>query len=252
MARKVGQDRALAGAAHPVAIFIDSFTDHFSPDIGRAAVTVLRQAGFTPFVPAETLCCGLTFISTGQLGAAKATLGTAARVLAPVVDAGIPVVGIEPSCTAALRHDLPRLVNGAGARTVASGVRTVAEVLNEAIADGRWQAPDLSGVEVVAQPHCHHHAVMSWSADEALLARTGATITRLGGCCGLAGNFGVELGHYEVSVDVAKLQLLPALEKAGPDAVVLADGFSCQTQIADLSQRTGVHLVELLAQPART
>ena len=237
----------MAGADHPVAIFVDSFTDHFSPDIGRTTVALLREAGFSPFVPAETLCCGLTLISTGQLDAARETLETAARVLAPVVAAGIPVLGIEPSCAAALRHDLPRLVGSDAARRVAGGVQTVAELLGTAIDDGRWSAPDLSDVEVVAQPHCHHHAVMSWSADEALLGRTGARVTRLGGCCGLAGNFGVELGHYDVSVDVARQQLLPAIEAAGPDTVVLADGFSCQTQIADLSERTGIHLVDLLA-----
>ncbi|WP_435198065.1 FAD-binding and (Fe-S)-binding domain-containing protein [Janibacter sp. GS2] len=242
----------MAGADHPVAIFVDSFTDHFSPDVGRSAVAVLREAGFAPFVPAEALCCGLTFISTGQLDAARSTLETAARVLAPVAAAGVPVLGIEPSCTAALRHDLPRLVDTDAARRVAAGVRTVAELLGSAIDEGRWSAPDLTGVEVIAQPHCHHHAVMSWSADERLLARTGATLTRLGGCCGLAGNFGVELGHYDVSVKVAGQQLLPALEGAGAEVVVLADGFSCQTQIADLSERTGVHLVDLLRTPPTT
>ena len=235
------------GTDHPVALFVDSFTDHFSPQVGRTTVALLREAGFTPFVPAESLCCGLTFISTGQLDAARSTLEDAARTLGPVVAAGIPVVGMEPSCTAALRHDLPRLVDSAVARKVAGGVRTVAEVLTTAIDEGRWSAPDLAGTEVVAQPHCHQHAVMSWAADEALLARTGATVTRLGGCCGLAGNFGVELGHYEVSVKIAEQQLLPAINAASPDAVVLADGFSCQTQIADLSERTGMHLVELLA-----
>ncbi len=234
-------------ADHPVAIFVDSFTDHFSPDVGRHAVTVLREAGMTPFVPQESGCCGLTLISTGQLDAARATLDAAATALAPVAEAGVPVVGLEPSCTAALREDLPALVDTDAARTLARGVRTVAEVLQDAVDDGRWTPPDLTGTEIVAQPHCHHHAVMSWSADEKLLAATGATVKRLGGCCGLAGNFGVELGHYDVSVAVARLQLLPAIEEAAPDAVVLADGFSCQTQIADLSERRGVHLVELLA-----
>ena len=239
----------MAGEEHPVALFVDSFTDHFSPEVGRATVRLLREAGMTPFVPAEALCCGLTLISTGQLDAAAETLDSAARALAPAAEAGIPVLGMEPSCTAALRHDLPRLVDTPAARTVAASVRTVAELLTSAADDGRWQAPDLSGTEVVAQPHCHHHAVIGWSADEALLARTGASVTRLGGCCGLAGNFGVELGHYDVSVAVAEQQLLPALREAGPDAVVLADGFSCQTQIEDLSTRRGVHLVELLAGP---
>ena len=242
----------MAHADHPVALFVDSFTDHFSPNVGRASVTVLREAGFTPFVPAESLCCGLTLISTGQLDAAKSTLEPAAHVLAPVADAGIPILGMEPSCTAALREDLPRLVDLPAARSVAGQVRTVAELLATALDEGRWSAPDLTGTEIIAQPHCHHHAVMSWTADEALLARTGATLKRLGGCCGLAGNFGVEIGHYDVSVKVAELQLLPAIRDAGPDAVVLADGFSCQTQIADLSERTGVHLVELLARGQRS
>ena len=116
--------------------------------------------------------------------------------------------------------------------------------------DDRWTAPDLSGVDVVAQPHCHHHGVMGWSPDAALLRDAGANLQQLGGCCGLAGNFGVEKGHYEVSVAVAQTALLPALQAAGDDATVLADGFSCQTQIADLSERTGVHLVELLARGA--
>ena len=237
----------VVGLAHPVAIFVDSFTDHFSPQVGEAAVAVLREAGYTPFVPEEQGCCGLTFISTGQLDQARRTLEGASAALAPVVAAGVPVVGLEPSCTAALRHDLPRLLDSPVARGVAGSVRTVAELLTAAMADGRWQAPDLSGTEVVAQPHCHHHAVMSWKADEELLVATGASVRRLGGCCGLAGNFGVELGHYEVSVEVARQQLLPAIEEASPEAVVLADGFSCQTQVADLTERRAVHLVELLA-----
>src|SRR5699024_7526697 len=141
------------------------------PHVGRTTVALLREAGFAPFVPAETMCCGLTLISTGQLDAARSTLQEAAGALAPAVDAGIPVLGMEPSCTAALRDDLPRLVDSAAARAVASGVRTVAELLGTAIDEGRWSAPDLTGTRVVAQPHCHHHAVMSWSADEALLAR---------------------------------------------------------------------------------
>ena len=105
---------------------------------------------------------------------------------------------------------------------------------------------DLSGIGIVAQPHCHHQSVLGWSADAQLLDRAGARVTRLGGCCGLAGNFGVERGHYDVSVRVAETQLLPALSAAS-DAAVLADGFSCRTQIADLAGRESVHLAQLLA-----
>ncbi len=112
--------------------------------------------------------------------------------------------------------------------------------------DDDWQPPDLTGVEIVAQPHCHHASVLGWQADAALLKSTGATVTTVGGCCGLAGNFGVEQGHYEVSVQVAEHDLLPAA-RAHPDAVVLADGFSCRTQLAELADRPAITLAELLA-----
>ena len=102
-----------------------------------------------------------------------------------------------------------------------------------------WEPPDLTGTTVVAQPHCHHASIIGWDADAALLERAGAHVTRVGGCCGLAGNFGVEQGHYEVSVAVAEHDLLPAVRAAlarDPRAVVLADGFSCRTQLADLAE----------------
>ena len=156
---------------------------------------------------------------------------------------GIPIVGLEPSCTAALRHDVVDLLGTDASRRVAGGVLTLAELLDRT--EG-WTPPDLTGVEVVAQPHCHHAAVLGWQADAALLKKSGATVTTLGGCCGLAGNFGVEKGHYDVSVKVAEHDLLPAVA-AHPDAVVLADGFSCQTQLTSLADRPSMSLAELLA-----
>jgi Fe-S oxidoreductase len=106
--------------------------------------------------------------------------------------------------------------------------------------------PSLAGVEVVAQPHCHHASVLGWAADRRLLERAGATVTQVAGCCGLAGNFGMEQGHYEVSVAVAETHLLPAV-RANPDAVVLADGMSCRVQLDDLAGVRAVHLADLLA-----
>jgi Fe-S oxidoreductase len=126
---------------------------------------------------------------------------------------------------------------------VAAGVFTLAELLERT---DDWSPPDLSGLELVAQPHCHHASVLGWRADAALLARTRAKVTTVGGCCGLAGNFGVEKGHYDVSVAVAQHDLLPAVN-ANPDAVVLADGFSCRTQLAELGNRQAITLAELLA-----
>ncbi|WP_288799397.1 FAD-binding and (Fe-S)-binding domain-containing protein [uncultured Arsenicicoccus sp.] len=244
-----GADAAAEGSpGRPVVIFVDSFVEHFSPQVGIDAVRVLRAAGYTPIVTGRQVCCGLTWISTGQLDSARRILTKAVRELDPYVVQGIPIVGLEPSCTAALRHDVVDLLGTDAARRVAGGVLTLAELLDRT--EG-WTPPDLTGVEVVAQPHCHHASILGWGADAALLERAGADVVRLGGCCGLAGNFGVEQGHYDVSVAVAEQQLLPAVREAGPQAVVLADGFSCRTQLDDLAHREGVHLATLLATYSR-
>ena len=166
-------------------------------------------------------------------------------MLHPYVAAGTPVVGLEPSCLAVWRSDARELLDDPRVAEVAAGVFTLAELL-ERTPD--WSPPDLTGVELVAQPHCHHASVLGWRADAALLAATGATVTTVGGCCGLAGNFGVEKGHYDISVQVAEHDLLPAV-RARPDAIVLADGFSCRTQLAELADRRAITLAELLRSP---
>ena len=222
----------------PVLLFVDTFTEYFTPEVAIAAVRVLEAAGRRVCVTEKQQCCGLTWITTGQLDTARKILG---RTISALFPAGMPIVGLEPSCTAVLRSDAVELLGFEPARAVADSTVTLAELL------GDWEPPSLSGTSVVAQPHCHHHAVMGWGADAALLRRAGATVTRLGGCCGLAGNFGVVPAHYDVSVAVAGHQLLPAIAAAGPDDVVLADGYSCRTQITDLTERRGVHLAELLA-----
>nr|WP_245620480.1 FAD-binding and (Fe-S)-binding domain-containing protein [Cryptosporangium arvum] len=239
------RQRPVAGTRTPVLLFVDSFSDAFSPEAARAVVDVLRDAGYEPTLPDPGTCCGLTWITTGQLDAAKRILGRTVSRFAAAARDGIPIVGVEPSCTAVLRSDALELLGSADAEAVAGATVTLAELLDRTPG---WTPPDLTGTTVVAQPHCHHHAVLGWQADARLLARTGATVRTLSGCCGLAGNFGVELGHYDVSVAVAGQQLLPALD-ADPDAVVLADGFSCRTQVADLRDRPSVHLAQLLAPP---
>jgi FAD/FMN-containing dehydrogenase/Fe-S oxidoreductase len=228
----------------PVMLFVDTFTDHFTPEVGRATVAVLEAAGYRPMIGERRQCCALTWISTGQLDAAKDILGRTVADLAEAAESGVPIVGMEPSCTAVLRSDALELLDDAAAAPVAAATRTLAELLSET---PDWQPPSFDGTTVVAQPHCHHHAVMGWDQDARLLREAGADVRRLGGCCGLAGNFGVEKGHYEVSVAVAEHQLLPALREAEEETVVLADGFSCRTQIADLSPRQGIHLAQLLA-----
>ncbi|MCW2791416.1 MAG: putative FAD-linked oxidoreductase, partial [Nocardioides sp.] len=177
-----------------------------------------------------------------QLDQARTIMGRTLRTLAPYVASGVPVLGLEPSCTATLRSDALELSDAPEAAVVAAGVLTFAELVTRL----DLPLPDLAGVQVVAQPHCHQHAVLGWAADERLLRGAGATVTRVAGCCGLAGNFGMEKGHYDVSVAVAETHLLPAV-RANPGAVVLADGMSCRVQLDDLAGVPAMHLAELLA-----
>ena len=226
-------------------VWADSFSQTLDGTGARAVVDVLEANGFAPIV-APDACCGLTWITTGQLTGAKKHLTSLLSVLAPFAASGIPIVGVEPSCTAVLRDDLLDLLPEDPRSALVSGAtRTLAEVLSAMPASAR-RLPSLEGVEIVAQPHCHHYSVMGWDTDQALLESLGARVRRLEGCCGLAGNFGMEAGHYDLSVAVASHSLLPSLS-AHPDAVYLADGFSCRTQAAQLAGRRGVHLATLLA-----
>jgi FAD/FMN-containing dehydrogenase/Fe-S oxidoreductase len=223
-------------------IWADSFTDHFFPDNAHAAIRFLESAGLTVRVIADDACCGLTWVTTGQLDQARSIMERTVATLAPYVASGIPVIGLEPSCLATLRSDAVELTDSEHAVTVAEGMLSFAELVERLDV----ALPDLSGVEVVAQPHCHQSAIIGWAADQRLLERAGATVTKVAGCCGLAGNFGMEKGHYETSVAIAETHLLPAV-RAHPDAVVLADGMSCRVQLDDLEGVPAMHLAELLA-----
>jgi FAD/FMN-containing dehydrogenase/Fe-S oxidoreductase len=237
------------GDAHGgrVLLWVDTFTDRFSPEVGRAAVRVLEAAGYrVETARQDGACCGLTWLSTGQLDGARRQLDRSLTALADAVNAGLPVVVLEPSCAAVFRSDALELLPGdPRAQATANSVHTLAELLS--LTPG-WQPPDLSDVRGVAQPHCHQHAVLGWEADERLLADGGAVITRVGGCCGLAGNWGAEKGHYDLSAAIAGNSLLPALRDRAPDDAVLADGFSCRTQISELGGVRARHLAELLAE----
>jgi Fe-S oxidoreductase len=227
-----------------VLLWADTFTEYFSTSGGLAAVKVLEQAGYEVLTLPRSACCGLTWITTGQLDEARGIVRAAVDQLHPYVLASVPIVGLEPSCIAVLRTDAVELIADPRAAEVAAGVFTLSELLSRT--DG-YEPPDLSGTAIVVQPHCHQASVLGFEADLELLHRSGASVKRLSGCCGLAGNFGVEKGHYEVSVAVAESQLLPAVRDAGPDTVFLADGFSCRTQLDDLAGVQAIHLAELFS-----
>lgn len=235
----------------------DTFTGAFDPDLALDAVAVLEHLGYRVELPPRPVCCGLTWVSTGQLDVARSVLRRSLATIRPWLDEGVPVVGLEPSCTAALRSDAVELLGGraddAEARRLSSLVRTFAEVLAEHT--GELAARTSGDLRALVQIHCHQYADAGFDADRAVLAALGVEAQVLDeGCCGLAGNFGFEDGHYEVSTACAERGLMPAVREAGPDVTVLADGYSCRTQIRQLqrSDRSGTaheprHLASLAA-----
>ncbi|MBZ6307567.1 FAD-binding and (Fe-S)-binding domain-containing protein [Streptomyces olivaceus] len=265
-----GRRRGTAGGGDLVVLWPDTFTEHLSPSVGRAAVRVLEAAGLRVVLPPTLrgrapvgdgasrsalalltarrgrVCCGLTYVSTGQLDRARAVMRRTLDLMSPVLETSAPVVVLEPSCAAALRTDLPELLHDdPRAARLASRVLTFAEALERHAPDWRPPAVDRP---VTGQTHCHQHAVLGDAADRRLREAAGLSGELTGGCCGLAGNFGFEDGHYEVSAACAEDQLLPAVREAPDGAVVLADGFSCRTQLEQLAGVRGRHLAEVLAE----
>jgi Fe-S oxidoreductase len=250
----------------PVLLWPDTFTNYFAPSVGSAALTVLTGAGLRPQLPDGAVCCGLTFVSTGQLGMARRILRRSLDTVESALDDGLPIVGLEPSCTASLRADAIELLpRDPRARQLASSVLTLSEVLSlyapswpdrwgthdrhSPREEGQSHGADAStppSKPAVVQRHCHQYAVLGFDADADLMRRVGIAADVLdAGCCGLAGNFGYE--HYDTAMAVGELAVLPAVRAAAADALVIADGFSCRLQIAHATGRHPIHLAEALA-----
>lgn len=227
-----------------VGLWPDTFTEYLAPEVGRAAVRVLEAAGKTVLNPERGVCCGLTYVSTGQLDQARSVMRRTLDRMAGFPDG--PLVVLEPSCAATLRTDLPELLpDDPRAAELAASVRTFAQYLEEYAPD--WVPPRLDR-PVVGQTHCHQHAVLGDAAERRLRERAGLAGELSGGCCGLAGNFGFERGHWEVSVACAEERLLPSVRAAAPGTEILADGFSCRTQLHHLAGTRARHLAEVLAE----
>ncbi|MER5360599.1 FAD-binding and (Fe-S)-binding domain-containing protein [Streptomyces sp. NPDC002785] len=230
--------------ARMVTVWPDTFTTYLSPEVGKAAVRVLEAAGRTAVYPGRGVCCGLTYVSTGQLDKARKVMRRTLDRMG--VCLGDPLVVLEPSCAATLRTDLPELLpDDPRAAELAGSVRTLAQYLEEYAPD--WQPPRLDR-PATGQTHCHQHAVLGDAADRRLRERAGLTGELSGGCCGLAGNFGFERGHWTVSAACAEETLLPSVRAAEPGTEFLADGFSCRTQLEQLGGVRARHLAEVLAE----
>ncbi|CAL9672538.1 putative protein [Streptomyces sp. enrichment culture] len=225
-------------------LFVDSFTRAFRPQVAGAASRVLADAGI-PCTPQDGLCCGLTWVSTGQLGPARRIM---TRTVAALDNGDTrPIIVAEPSCAAALKRDIPELLGTEAAQRVADRVHTFTGALTD-LADQDWTPPPVPD-NVVLQTHCHEYATFKSHRPADLLHRLGVTnVDEAEGCCGLAGNFGFETQHYDTSIAVADLALTPRLHHLDARPVI-ADGFSCATQIDHLTgdQDTHtLHLAELL------
>jgi Fe-S oxidoreductase len=228
----------------PVLLWPDTFNNHFHPRTAIAAVQVLEAAGFRVRIPEQILCCGRPLYDFGMLGLAKRLLGQILDSLRPDIRAGVPIVGLEPSCVSVFRDELINFFpEDADARRLSQQCMLLSEFLEKKAPD--FQLPRLRGKAIV-HGHCHHKALMKMTDEERVLGRMGVSYELLdSGCCGMAGAFGFEKGdHYEVSIKAGERVLLPAVRKATADTMVIADGFSCREQVTQAAGRTPVHLAE--------
>jgi FAD/FMN-containing dehydrogenase/Fe-S oxidoreductase len=235
------------GASAPeVLLWADTFNNYFLPQTARAAVEVLETAGFRVLVPRANLCCGRPLYDFGMLDRAERLLLDILDQLEPEIEAGIPVVGLEPSCVAVFRDELTNLFpHDARAQALSRQTFLLSEFLEQKLAPGAT-LPQLNR-KAVLHGHCHHKSLMKMTAEESLLRRLGVDFSAPApGCCGMAGSFGFHAEHYEISQTIGELELLPAIRQAPSDWLIIADGFSCREQIAQGTNRRALHLAEVL------
>jgi Fe-S oxidoreductase len=229
----------------------DTFTVHFHPEVGDAAVKVLDAAGFSVEVPRQAFCCGRPLYDFGMLRLARRLLRDVLDALEPHIAAGHPVVVLEPSCASVFRDELPNMLpDDERARRLAELTRSLAELL----AEEDWQPPALEGPALL-HGHCHQKAVAGIQPDRELLDRMGLEVEQPEyGCCGMAGAFGYERGErYEVSRQVGEQALLPRVRELDGATRVVTDGFSCREQIAQgVEGRRALHIAEVLAEGLKT
>jgi FAD/FMN-containing dehydrogenase/Fe-S oxidoreductase len=228
-----------------VILWPDTFNNHFHPQIAIAAVEVLEAAGFQVEVPQQSLCCGRPLYDHGMLVTAKRLLQNILDTLRPQIKEGVPVIGLEPSCVAVFRDELLNLFpNDEDAKRLSQQTFFFSEFL--ARHAGHYQLPQMH-CKAVVHRHCHHTAIMKMTDEEAILSKLSLDYTILdSGCCGMAGAFGFERNHYDLSIKVGERVLLPAVRSADTNSLIIANGFSCREQITQLTGRRTLHLAEVI------
>jgi FAD/FMN-containing dehydrogenase/Fe-S oxidoreductase len=231
------------GSGLRVVLWVDTFTDYLQPEVGKAAVEVLEAAGYRVEIPGRRLCCGRPLYDYGMLSLARRQLGQILDALQPEIASGVPIVGLEPSCVAVFRDELPNLLpDEKAARRLSEHVFFLAEFLER---EG-YELPSLER-KAILHGHCHHKAITKLFDEESFLRRLGLDLEVLdSGCCGLAGSFGYEREHYDVSMKIGERVLLPAVRATPESALVVADGFSCRQQIAHATDRRALHIAQVL------
>jgi Fe-S oxidoreductase len=245
---------AAAADKPPVVLFHDTFMEYNTPHLGRDAVEILERAGFR-VVLVDKKCCGRPIISKGLLDQARVNASHNIAVLKPWAKQGVPIVGVEPSCILTLKEDYRDLLPGPDADMVASQVRTIDEFLAQLTQEGKLPYAPAKGHprEYLLHGHCHQKSLVGTGPTLAVLRGIpGAQVSEIdSGCCGMAGSFGYEAEHYDVSIAIGEQRLFPAVRKAGADVTLVADGISCRQQISHGTERQAKHLVEVVADALR-
>ena len=228
-----------------VILWPDTFNNYFHPATARAAVEVLEAAGYQVEVPEQSLCCGRPLYDQGMLNTAERLLRQILETLEPQISAGIPIVGLEPSCIAVFRDELTNLFpNDENAQRLSKQAFLLSEFLEMHVPD--YQPPKMQRKAVV-HGHCHHKAIMGMGPELTVLKKLGLDFELLdSGCCGMAGSFGFEKAHYDVSIKCGERVLLPAVRNAAKDTLIITDGFSCREQIAQTTDRQALHLAQVI------
>jgi len=228
-----------------VVLWVDTFNNYFHPETSRAALEVLRRAGFTVRVPRNHLCCGRPLYDFGMIDRAKSYLWQIMEILGEQIEAGLPIVVLEPSCASVFRDELQNLFP---TELRAARLRRQTFLLSEFLEHHapEYRTPHLSG-KVLLHGHCHHKALMKMNDEESLLRKMGSDLRSIdSGCCGMAGPFGFEREKFALSQAVGDRVLLPAVRSAEPDTLIISDGFSCREQIFQATGRRAIHLAEAL------
>jgi Fe-S oxidoreductase len=228
-----------------VLLFPDTFTNHFHTDVAKAVCEVVEAAGFEVVIPPKVLCCGRPLFDYGMLDRAKKMFTDVLETLADEIERGTPMVVTEPSCCASFRDELTQMMpQHRQAQRLAKQTYTLAEFLEKYAPEFELPRTDRT---LLVQKHCHHHAVMGFDAEQKIFERMGADVDLPdSGCCGLAGSWGFEKEKYDISMDCGERVLFPKVREAAPDTVILADGFSCRTQIQQGTKRQAIHLAQLI------